>query len=53
MQEPEPWLYPPPPLTKERLSVGRAQAPDRLTSRWYPFSIHYSNSLGCIVSMYV
>jgi len=46
----EPWLYPPPPLTKERSSVGRAQAPHRLASRWCPFAIHISsNSLGCIV----
>ena len=33
----EPWLYPPPPHTKERLSVGRAKAPHRLASRWCPF----------------
>ena len=33
----EPWLYPPSPLTKECSSVGRAQAPDRLASRWCPF----------------
>jgi len=45
----EPWLYPPPPLTNERSSVGRAQATHRLASRWYPSSIHSSNSLGCIV----
>jgi len=38
-------------LTKERLSVGRAQAPHRLASRWCPFSIHSSNGLSCIVSM--
>ena len=30
----EPWLYPSPPLTKERSSVGRAQAPHRLASCW-------------------
>jgi len=45
----EPWLYPPPPLTKERSSVGRAQAPHGLVSCWGPFSIHSSNGLGCIV----
>jgi len=49
----EPWLYPPPPLNKERSSVGRAQAPHRLVSRWCPFSIHSSNGVGCIVSIYV
>ena len=42
----EPWLYPPPPLTTERSSVGRVQAPHRLASRWCPFSIHFSNCLG-------
>jgi len=47
-----PWLYPLPPLTKERSSVGRAQAPHRLASRWCPFSIHSSNGPGCIVSIY-
>ena len=36
----EPWLYPPPRLTKERSSVGRAQAPHRLAPRWCPFSMH-------------
>jgi len=45
----EPWLYPPLSLTKERLFVGRAQAPHRLVSRWCPFSIHSSNGLGCMV----
>jgi len=45
----EPWLYPTHALTKERLSVRRAQAPYRLASRWYPFLIHSSNGLGCIV----
>jgi len=45
----EPWLYPPPPLSKERSSVGRAQAPHRLASRCSPFSIHSSNCLCCIV----
>jgi len=49
----EPWLYPSLPLTKERSSVGHAQAPHRLASRWCPFSIHSSNSLGHIVSVYV
>jgi len=43
------WLYPPPPLTNERSSVGRAEAPHRLASRWYTSSIHSSNGLGCIV----
>ena len=32
----DPWLYPSPPLTKERSSVGRAQAPHKLASRWCP-----------------
>ena len=49
----EPWLNPLPPLTKVRLSVRRAQTPHRLASRWCPFSIHSSNGLGCIVSIYV
>jgi len=47
----EPWLYPSPPLTKERASVGCAQAPHRLSSCWCPFSIHSSNGLGCIVQV--
>ena len=38
----------PPPLTKERSSVGLAQAPHRAASRWSPFQIHYSNGAGCI-----
>jgi len=45
----EPWLYSPPPLTKERSTVGHAQAPHILTSCWLPPSIHSSNGLGCIV----
>jgi len=45
----EPWLYPTPPLTNERSSVGRAQALHMLV---YPFSIHSSNGLGCIVQLY-
>ena len=49
----EPWMYPPPPLTKERSSVGRAQALHRLASRWCPFSIHSLNGLGHIVQIYV
>ena len=49
----EPWLYPPPPLTKERSSVGRSQAPHRLSSHWCPFSIHSLNGLGHIVQIYV
>jgi len=43
----EPWLYPPPPLTKERSSVGRAQALHGLASCWCPFPIH-SGSNVCI-----
>jgi len=42
-------VVPPPPLTKERSSVGRALAPYRLASRCCPFSIPSSNGLGCIV----
>ena len=49
----EPWLYPPPALTKERSSVGRAQAPHSLASHWCPLSIYSSNGLGCIVEIYV
>jgi len=44
----EPRLYPPPPLTKERSSVRRAQAPHRLVSRWCPVLIHSSNRLHCL-----
>jgi len=33
------WLYPPPPLTKERSSMGRVQAPHRLVSLFYPLFI--------------
>jgi len=40
----EPWLYPPPALTKERSSVGRAQAPHRLASRWCPFDPLFKRS---------
>ena len=36
------------PLTKGRSSMGCAQAPHRLASRWYPFSIHSSEH--CAVS---
>ena len=36
------------PLTKGRSSIGCAQAPHRLASRWYPFSIH--SSKRCEVS---
>jgi len=49
----EPWLYPPLPRTNERSPVGRAKAPHRLESRWYPSSIHSSNGLGCTLQMYV
>jgi len=45
----EPQSYPPPPLTKERLSAGIAQLSHRLVSPWCPFSIHSSKSLACIV----
>jgi len=44
----EAWLYPPPPLTNERLFMGRIQAPHRLASRWCPFSIHSWNNLGSL-----
>jgi len=45
----KPWLYPPPPLTKQRSSVGRVQTPHRLASPWCPFAIHSSNGLGWII----
>ena len=49
----EPCLYPPSPLTNKCSSVGHAQAPHRLTSRWYPSFIHSSNSLAGNVAIYV
>jgi len=45
----EPCVYFPPLLTNERSFVGRAQALHRSAFRWYAFSIHSSNGLGCIV----
>jgi len=49
----QPWLCSLSSLTNERSSVGRAQAPHRLTSRWYRSSIHSSNGLGCSGQIHV